>query len=114
MPPTGFHDIVNFSKMPQSPAMASQGCVSFVSEIQSVSYVNSADAATALTFFEIFCSCVIFSSLAGAIVFFICLKPGFESDYNKESDRISEESSFVQSPVEKTKMKIGNHAFREE
>ena len=46
--------------------------------------------------------------------FFIRLKPGFESDYNKEIDRISEESSFAQSPVKKTKMKIGNHAFRQE
>ena len=80
-----------------------------------MSFANAADAAAGLTLLVLFYSCVIFSSLAGApVFFFIRLKPGFESDYNKEIDRISEESSFAQSPVKKTKMKIGNHAFREE
>ena len=77
--------------------------------------VNAADAAVGLTLFVHFCSCVIFSSLSCAPVFFICLKPGFESDYSRESDRISEEKQLrAIAIVKKTKMKIGNHAFCEE
>ena len=54
-------------------------------------FVNAADATACLTV-VLFCSCVIFSSLAGALLFFfICLKPGFDSDCNKESNRTSEE-----------------------
>ena len=97
--------------MPQSPE--SQGCVSFVSEIQNVRFVNAAAAAT-LTFFVLFQLCNIFelgrwscflsfSSLVSKVI-----------TYKKESDEISEEKQLRAIANKEKKMKIGNCAFREQ